>query len=84
MLSNKKKPTKYLLTRNWLNFLFIVFALAFIVSFFLVQNPWSNFYCILSGIVAVILKIGETIIRIIENLQQNKQQKRSSTKDGSE
>lgn len=84
MSSNPPKTTKYLMVRNWLNILFIAFSIAFITIFFLVQDPWSNLYYILSGILAVLLKMGETIIRVIENLQQNKLQKRSSTKDGSE
>lgn len=84
MSSNPPKTTKYLMVRNWLNILFIAFSIAFITIFFLVQDPWSNLYYILSGILAVLLKMGETIIRVIENLQQNKSQKRSSTKDGSE
>lgn len=84
MSSNSPKTTKYLMARNWLNILFIAFSIAFITIFFLVQDPWSNLYYILSGILAVLLKMGETIIRVIENLQQNKIQKRSSTKDGSE
>lgn len=84
MSSNPPKNTKYLMARNWLNILFIAFSIAFITIFFLVQDPWSNLYYILSGILAVLLKMGETIIRVIENLQQNKIQKRSSTKDGSE
>lgn len=84
MYSNPPKTTKYLMARNWLNILFIAFSIAFITIFFLVQDPWSNLYYILSGILAVLLKMGETIIRVIENLQQNKLQKRSSTKDGSE
>lgn len=84
MSSNPPKTTKYLMVRNWLNILFIAFSIAFITIFFLVQDPWSNLYYILSGILAILLKMGETIIRVIENLQQNKLQKRSSTKDGSE
>lgn len=84
MSSYPPKTTKYLMARNWLNILFIAFSIAFITIFFLVQDPWSNLYYILSGILAVLLKMGETIIRVIENLQQNKIQKRSSTKDGSE
>lgn len=84
MSSNPPKTTKYLMARNWLNILFIAFSIAFITIFFLVQDPWSNLYYILSGILAVLLKMGETIIRVVENLQQNKLQKRSSTKDGSE
>lgn len=75
MSSNPPKTTKYLMARNWLNILFIAFSIAFITIFFLVQDPWSNLYYILSGILAVLLKMGETIIRVIENLQQNKIQK---------
>lgn len=78
MRLKKESPSRYLVIRNWLNVLFIALALIFIICCFLVENPLSNIYCILSGIVAVLLKMGEAIIRVFENLQDKKQQERNS------
>lgn len=83
MRLRKESPSKYLAIRNWLNILFIALALIFIICYFLVENPLSNIYCILSGLVAVLLKMGEAIIRVFENLQYKKQQGRNSIENGS-
>lgn len=80
----KRSRTRYLVLRNWLNFFFILFAVAFVVCYFKFDTPFANPYCVACGIIAVLLKMGESVIRVVENMQQNKQHERYTKEHGSE
>lgn len=71
MDNNKKEgASDYLMIRNILNVIFILLVVAFMVLYFTVKSqPLSNVWCVGTGVVAIFVKMIESVLRVMTNVQ---------------